>query len=112
VDVIGWRDFPDRLAGKLVLFGQCASGGNWVGKRTELNPQAFMDAWLEHRLVSTPIKALFVPHRISLGKWEETSRKAGVTFDRCRLSYWAHQEKPLPKGSEFVAWCQTVLPAV
>ena len=27
IDVIAWKDFPDKLPGKLYLLGQCASAG-------------------------------------------------------------------------------------
>ena len=36
LDVVVWRDFHDRRQGKLITFGQCATGADWVDKVTEL----------------------------------------------------------------------------
>jgi hypothetical protein len=109
LDVVAWRHFPDKRAGKLVLFGQCASGGDWLGKRQELQPRAFIGQWIERDFTVDCLRAFFVPHRLSSRLWEETNRKAGMAFDRCRVSYWAHQNGPIPKRQKLVNWCHTVI---
>ena len=59
-----------------------------------LDPKVFWDQWMQYSLVSpTPIKSYFVPHRIERKKWEFVARKAGIIFDRCRIAFWAQQEK-------------------
>jgi hypothetical protein len=85
VDVIGWRSFADQRAGKLVLFGQCASGRKWEDKKNDLQPQTFCVQWMLELPPSQLLKAMFVPHRVSPDKWEYLTRRAGIIFDRCRL---------------------------
>lgn len=88
VDVIAWSDFPDKLSGKLLLFGACATGNNWETKITELQPVPFCNEWMIEQPVSQLIKAFFIPHRVDLKYWNKHSRRGGVIFDRCRISYW------------------------
>ena len=110
LDVVAWRHFPDSRQGKLILFGQCASGGDWQAKRSELQPKDFIGQWIRDAFTVDCIRVFFVPHRIRTDVWEETSRKAGIPFDRCRVCYWAHQDKPLPKRHEMRAWSESVIP--
>ncbi len=110
VDVVAWKHFPDSLPGKLIVFGQCASGANWNKKLGELQPRAFCEHWMNDPLVSVPLRAFFVPHRISRESWKWTSRLAGIVFDRCRLSYCVHQDqRGLRSASELKRCCKTVL---
>jgi hypothetical protein len=109
LDVVAWRHFPDRREGKLVLFGQCASGGNWLGKRPELQPRAFAGLWLERIFAVDCLRAFFVPHRVGDDAWEETTRKAGLTFDRCRVAYWAHQGGSFPGQEKLLAWADRII---
>ena len=39
LDVVAWREFPDRRPSKLILFGQCAVGRRWKEKTHELRPR-------------------------------------------------------------------------
>ena len=90
LDVVAWRHFPDRQAGKLLLVGQCASGEDWVGKLNDLNPIATTNEWMIRPIISPMLRAMFIPHRIRREEWERCSRRAGVIFDRCRLAHWVH----------------------
>lgn len=36
LDVVAWREFADKRRGKLIFFGQCATGSNWLSKVSEL----------------------------------------------------------------------------
>ena len=38
LDVVAWKEFPDRRASKLILFGQCAVGRHWKKKTHDLQP--------------------------------------------------------------------------
>jgi len=108
LDVVAWKHFPDRLAGKLVLFGQCASGADWESKMSELQPESFCQNWLYEQPPSRPIRAFFIPHRIRPDRWNSFTRKAGIVFDRCRLAYWS-QGFPGLARREFVRWANSVL---
>jgi hypothetical protein len=110
LDVVAWRHFPDSRFGKLIVFGQCASGGDWLSKRSELQPGDFIGQWIQHQFTVECVRAFFVPHRIRTDVWEETARKAGIPFDRCRVSFWAHKGNGPPQRQELINWSRTVLP--
>lgn len=110
LDVVAWKRFPDKRAGSLIMFGQCASGNDWIGKRSEMQPRAFISSWIDRDFAVDCVRAFFVPHRIAMDEWEETSRKGGIAFDRCRVSFWSHGRGQLPETKQLVDWCRTVLP--
>jgi hypothetical protein len=91
VDIIAWKQFPDELPGKLILFGNCATERDWEGsKRTELQPEAFCQDWMTHPPRCKIIKTLFIPHRIDRDRLLPNLGRAGIIFDRCRISYWTY----------------------
>jgi hypothetical protein len=104
LDVLAWRDFPDLMPGKLLLVGQCASGENWDGKLTDLQPTHTTNEWMTTPVISQMIKAIFIPHRVPRAQWERCSRRAGIVFDRCRLAYWSHREEHLNKMEPYRKW--------
>jgi hypothetical protein len=86
LDIVAWRDFPDLKAGKLIAFGQCASGvTDWQSKLAELDERAFMKKWLRVQLVVDPIRLFFLPRRIPRDDWEHAGIDGGILFDRCRI---------------------------
>lgn len=86
LDLVAWRHANDRLPGKLVLFGNCASGWDWEKKLSELEPRYFCEDWMVEVPTSPIIKALFIPHRVDELRWKPYTRRAGIIFDRCRIS--------------------------
>ena len=85
LDVVAWRDFPDRRASKLILFGQCAVGRRWREKTHELRPKSWCKRNLAGSIAVDPIPAFFVPMALS----EKDANDAGVDqllLDRCRIS--------------------------
>lgn len=109
LDVIAWKHFPDGRLGKLLLFGQCASGASIDNKRAELQPDDFCKQWMIRTPTATAMKAFFVPHRLEDSDWERTTRKAGIVFDRCRLARWAHGREDAAEVPKYVAWFEDVL---
>lgn len=92
LDLVAWRNFPDRYSNKLLMLGQCASGADWEGKLRELNPRAFFANWTQETPSSPLISSVFIPHRIERQKWRRVALNAdGIIFDRCRIAYWAHK---------------------
>lgn len=89
IDILACRHFPDHLPGKMLLFGQCASGKWWRQKVDELRPEIFAANWLQDQLRSPFLRCLFIPHRIDIKTLYSISRSAGVVFDRCRIALWA-----------------------
>jgi hypothetical protein len=105
LDVVAWRDSPDKRLGKLLMFGQCASGDDWKDKTQELQPAVFCRTWLMDEPISH-LRAFFIPHRIKDSDWHATSIRAGILFDRCRVSYWAQRRGDIPDSNECVRWCR------
>jgi hypothetical protein len=112
LDVVAWRDFPDKRPGKLLLFGQCAAGKNWKGKISDLQPTDFCHLWMLETPPSTLLKALFIPHQIDLDEWRLRSVRAKLIFDRCRIAYWSHGWGRIPDEAAFAKWVAAKLQAV
>jgi hypothetical protein len=93
LDLVAWKGFPDSRPSQIILFGQCAAGANWTGKLNELIPDDFWDQWMNRGKVSTPLRSVFMPHRVfEHDEWEHHARSARLLFDRCRVVAFAHQE--------------------
>ena len=60
IDVIAWRDFADEQPGKLVLFGQVASGNNWTEKSVNSDTPRFL-SWFSEHPTRHYIPAIFIP---------------------------------------------------
>jgi len=86
LDIVVWRDFHGREEGKLIAFGQCATGDNWREKKTELLPNEWCNHWMADPPTVKPIRLFFVPHRVSNHEWSDTCRFAGILFDRIRIT--------------------------
>lgn len=87
LDVVAWREFNDLRQGKLITFGQCATGADWVGKVSELPPPVdWCTTWMADRPSAWPFRSFFVPHRVDRTNWFDTCVKAGILHDRCRIS--------------------------
>jgi hypothetical protein len=89
LDIVAWRPFPDGRPAQLILFGQCAAGANWQSKLTELQPNVFTELYWKEAPAVHPIKAFFTPFRLKSETWYETSKHAGILFDRCRIAHHA-----------------------
>jgi hypothetical protein len=87
VDIVVFRHFPDRRAGKIVAFGQCAAGKRWATKLTEMQPRNFIDKWIVGKVISRPpLRMFFLPWRLSATEWDERAIDGGILFDRCRIA--------------------------
>lgn len=86
LDVVAWRHFADGRPGKLIAFGQCATGSNWRGKLTELQPRNFIRLWMREAPVLEPVRMFFTPERVDENLWLETAVNGGILFDRCRMA--------------------------
>lgn len=104
VDVIAWRDHPDRLPAKLYSLGQCASGKNWKQKPVISDMGQFHGTWFTTRPADFCLPALYIPFmahddidepaaesyaavRVRTVAYHE--RKFGVMFDRLRIAHHA-----------------------
>ncbi len=107
LDVVAWKDFPDRLPSKLIMFGQCATGENWQDKLSELQPGNFWGLWMRRSTASPLIRSFFVPHRVERGSWRYVTQYGGLFFDRCRVALWAHNADA--NLSQQTAWVTSLL---
>jgi len=95
LDLVAWKKFPDARSSQIIIFGQCAAGANWRDKLTELDPEAFWDAWMTggKGKVSSPLRSVFMPHRVfDDEEWDNRARWARLLFDRCRVVAFAHKD--------------------
>lgn len=109
LDLIAWKPFPDRLIGKLILFGHCASGKNWREKIDELQPDNFCSKWLGGDK-SPIVKSFFIPHRLEPDDFERVAIDAKLFFDRCRIALYSPSDefRDLTQDRS-VRWCEALL---
>ena len=103
IDVIAWRDHPDRMPAKLYLLGQCASGRGWEEKSvrdripqfhgwfstppaTHCLPSMFIPFTLHHDVSGDPTTAF---QTVLTNKYLREERRYGIIFDRFRIAYFA-----------------------
>jgi hypothetical protein len=86
LDLVVWIPMPDGQVGKLVAFGQCATGSNWRAKVSELQSGPWCQKWLLNHPPVTPLRMFFLPQSVPHTSWEEHSHDAGIIFDRCRIA--------------------------
>lgn len=111
LDVVAWRDWPDGLSGKLVLFGACASGRDWQDKTNDLRLDNFYDLHMVEHPESQIIRAFFVPHRLPSNRWRTTTVEAGIIFDRCRIASLAPKLPSVDAHGDGYAWTEMILAA-
>lgn len=84
IDIIAWREFSDRRAGKLLLLGQVASGNDWTTKSVQGAVDRFLDWFVTHP-AKFYIPAIFIPflqhHKFVSVKAESYDR---AVLDHCR----------------------------
>ena len=100
IDVIAWRDHPDRMPGKLYLLGQCASGRKWDEKSVVDRIQQF-HGWFSTPPATYYLSSMFIPftlHRdlpedpgsafneVLANKHVREERRYGIVFDRFRIA--------------------------
>ena len=109
LDVVAWRSFADQRAGKLIAFGQCATGSNWPDKVYELgDPAGWCKLWMGESLAIDPIRMFFVPYRVPSDRWFETCVGGGILFDRCRIvQHSSHLDGALRQ--RVASWSATVM---
>lgn len=114
IDVIAWRDFADKRPGKLVLFGQVASGNDWTKKTVKNDTSRFL-SWFSQRPAEHFIPAIFIPfpqHHGCAGRSNEAfesvaaaeawikEQQFGLVIDRLRIVGAAAQHLTRPWEAE------------
>lgn len=88
LDVVAWLPMPDKRAGQVFLVAQCATGRtDWEGKFDDLNwsnlgcwARPLPEKWGGVRCFAVPF------HIPNFKRWEVISGRAGMLFDRARLT--------------------------
>ena len=92
-DFIVWPDTLDkRQIGQLFILGQCACGDNWEDKLEELNLKE-LGKWFNPLSVVTPVRTFATPFYVTDALLSEASRRAGLFFDRARLTLISKEYK-------------------
>lgn len=109
LDIVTWVEFHDKRQGKLIAFGQCATGGNWESKISELPaPDRWCGHWMDDTPTVLPIRSFFVPHRIERDSWSHSCTFGGILYDRCRIASLASDaDKSLRQ--QWIAWSAHIL---
>ena len=111
LDVVVWRHFADRRPGKLIAFGQCATGHrDWRTKLSEMQPQAFISKFIRGTIGVLPVRLYFVPWCSPAATWRENTIDSGIIFDRCRLAEFL-SNVPSPLNFEYQQWTARVFKA-
>lgn len=111
-DFFVWKLAPDgRSVGQIFLIGQCACGGDWRGKWTDLDVSR-LSKWARNPTLLPPIRAFATPFVISDGLLKEASRQAGLVFDRLRLSKVAATQRVHLTDAPWVAEMQSAIKLV
>lgn len=108
LDVVVWHGFADRRPGQIIAFGQCAAGGNWTTKLSELpDTRSWCQAWMRDPPSVPAVRMFFMPHRPTREEWKTRAIVGGVLFDRCRI---AHHVPQLPSQvqSRCLRWSEAV----
>lgn len=108
LDVVAWRPIDER-SGKLLLFGACATGRQWEDKLDELHPHHFCSTYFLKSNFPKPAKAFFTPRVISRRRWEGYSSRAGVLFDRCRVSQLIPKLPTIASHGDIQKWMELAI---
>jgi hypothetical protein len=105
IDVIAWRDHPDKMPGKLYLLGQCASGQGWKDKSVVEYIEQLHGAWFTETPATYSLPAMFIPFMFHRDLNEERrgpflnavknrfwfdEKRFGIIFDRLRIAFFAN----------------------
>lgn len=104
LDVVVWKNFPDCRRGRLILFGQCATGADWEDKVYSLDPHKWREKWLVEPLLPCPQGAFFIPFAVSDEDWKHVLIDGGVLFDRFRIAGLASAKLPEDMRNQIAEW--------
>lgn len=108
LDVVAWRAI-DARSGKLLVFGACATGEDWRDKLTELQPIDFCDLYFRRNVSPYPTKAFFTPRIVPSQQWQNYSKRAGLIFDRCRVSAFVPELPSIKLHGDVQEWMRSTL---
>lgn len=103
LDVVAWKESPDREAGRLVAFGQCLEGPGWKDGIYTLQPGQYVQQFLRESLAPRPLKLTFATAHATNADRQEVADAAGLLFDRIRIALLT-RAIPAGFGTELGTW--------
>ena len=100
LDAVAWKDLPDEDPGKVILFGQCATGSGWQSKIGELS----LERW--RGLIATkvtPVRVFAVPWTLDSQTRNTMQDSGSIVFDRLRI---AGVRPELQRRTDVALWCR------
>lgn len=85
LDVVVWKSFHDENTAKLIGFGQCKTGTEWLDTISQLQPSAFCPSWFNESPPVLPIRLFFIADSFPIRQWYSKASSAGIIFDRFRI---------------------------
>ncbi len=85
LDIVVWKKFKDGNTGKLIGFGQCKTGTEWIETISQLDAEKFCDKWFNEIPPVKPVRMFFVADSFPIREWHTKSTDAGLVFDRFRI---------------------------
>ena len=89
VDFVVWNPPPDGRVGSAFVLGQCACGDDWHEKFGDVDIARYSKWFNPLSYVTPQMRAFTTPHHIGDGFLNEALRRAGMVFDRSRLTLLA-----------------------
>ncbi|HEY3800237.1 MAG TPA: hypothetical protein VGL58_17960 [Caulobacteraceae bacterium] len=100
VDFVVWKAPPDGRAGSLFVLGQCACGDDWTDKFGDVDLERY-GKWFNPLSFVAPVRAFSTPYHVADGWLNEALLRAGLVFDRARLTELAEQAC---EEADFQSW--------
>jgi hypothetical protein len=136
LDVIAWRHFPDGRPARLIVFGQAASGDDWMRKTAREPADTLIGSWFAgyrpRAWLPATIMPFMVHENIAIEDAQDTERAIngrmqyheqshGLIFDRVRVAASAHRALTSPcidlarvdgadRIGELIEWVASILP--
>ena len=104
LDVVGWKDFHDGMTSKVLVYMQCATGEDWIGKKGDLD-LGTGGVWNQVvRWTTPPVKAMAIPYVIPPGDdWRRAT--PGLLFmDRLRIASLLPARALSIQGIDWSSW--------
>ena len=106
LDVVGWKDFPDEATSKILVYMQCATGEDWLGKRGDLDLST-AGVWSQTIGWTTPpVKALAIPYVVPPGEDWQRATPGILLMDRLRISSVLPDCELSIEGFDLPGWFQ------
>lgn len=97
IDVIGWKNFPDKRPARIIIFGQAASGDNWIDKTAREPATTLTGTWFVGHGPGAWLPATIMPflaHEETdddgdaavSGRMHYHEHTHGIIFDRVRVA--------------------------